>query len=132
MVKQVDEQPAIHPHQIQVMQPAHVGKPKHREDDTHKLNLILHEGLKKDIRESEDMIKDMREELDRDARTVHAYAMPVGGGVAALLLCLTLLLLCLCLRYKRNRPAAASPAMELVIVPGSAPPQTGMETPYEA
>jgi hypothetical protein len=70
-VKQVDEQPAIHPHQIQVLQPAHVGKPKHREDDMHKLNIIMHEGLKKNMRESEDMIKDMREELDGDARTVH-------------------------------------------------------------
>jgi hypothetical protein len=99
----VDIQPAIHPQEIDSLNPRHEGAPSTMREDMHKLTRIMHAGLKKDILLSEGYIKDIQTDLDWGAQVAGTYGAPVAAAFAATGIFFGIILLFLCVRYRRHK-----------------------------
>jgi hypothetical protein len=108
----VDIQPAIHPQEIDSLNPRHEGAPSTMKEDIHKLTRIMHAGLKKDILLSEGYIKDIQTDLDWGAQVAGTYGAPVAAAFAATGIFFGIILLFLCVRYKRHKSKSRQSAQQ--------------------
>jgi hypothetical protein len=100
--RKVDEQPATHPRDISdITAPKFEDQPMLRGDNTHKLNKIMHDSLKKDMLISKGLIQDIQNDIAGDTHSIiQNYGAPVGAAVLTIVLAVSLAMLCLCLRCK--------------------------------